>query len=418
MVYNLKEKDGLIVADTKKILIIDFGFCNFHNAVSLVEEGHKVYMHNVIPVNAVPYNYLTSLGIEVVTFNRDSEFDKWITETEIDIIYNSNPYMPFVFEDYYGQDGIEVLGLSSKACTLELNKFEQRTFLERMGQNLPKLLETPVVPFVYKPKVCAKGNDHARIYLTEEDVDKHWKDRYLHVGYIEEYIPDCIEVNVAYCISGGKWSILHVQEVIGEDICKMASGLTHWTKRAEFDELSDENLASTLYNAQEILSLMSTQDSVSSYVGQITGLIDPNGKWFFCENNVRPEQSNSLPYFMSGNDWLEAMRSGRPDLIGNAFPKDVHKMVVQPTYPDAIYPFHLHEEFNVPIPCGLDIIDDEYRVATTHRSRSVDQMIGIIICGEVIPDGFIDGFEDSEFSISHVFRPEPDDWSPYLSYLR
>jgi hypothetical protein len=79
-------------------------------------------------------------------------------------------------------------------------------------------------------------------------------------------------------------------------------------------------------------------------------------------------------------------------------------MIVMPDEPDSVYPFHLHIKYGVAIPCGLDILGEEYRVSTMFRNRSDDQRIGIVICDKEIPSEFVKEFANSpEFSVSHCF---------------
>jgi hypothetical protein len=63
---------------------------------------------------------------------------------------------------------------------------------------------------------------------------------------------------------------------------------------------------------------------------------------------------------------------------------------VMPMEPDSPYPFHLHQKHNVAIPCGLDIIDGEYRVSLMMRGKSTDNRIGVLICDDNIPQKFVD----------------------------
>ena len=178
----------------------------------------------------------------------------------------------------------------------------------------------------------------------------------------------------------------------------------HWTKLVEFDALSEEHAKISLDNAKKILDWIVKYDDKSSFVGQITGLIKDN-EFIFIENNVRPEQTNSLPFYVTGDEYLDAMR-GNPDILGDAFPQDIEKIVViQKEDVDAVYPFHLHEKYNVAIPCGLDIIDGEYRQALTFRHRSVDGIIGMIVADKEIPQGFVDEMNLSDWHVRADCRP-------------
>ena len=382
-----------------RILVFDYGFCNFHNLISLVEDGHKVYV--IGGMIDSPKRLYDSLGIKILDESistRDSKILEWLEVSDIDIAIFTNPRRTGIRKSV-ARRVKEVIGLTGQSAKLETNKLFVRQETERLGINVPRLLDTPEFPCVLKPTKFGKFEDidYSQICMTEKD--------YSEVGdydyFIEEYIPDNIETNVAYAMSDGKWSIMHTQQVLGEDLAKMAGNFFHWTKTVKFAKLSEENEKLALDNAETFLNWSSQFGG--DYIGQITGLVK-DGKWYFCENNVRPEQTNSLPYFISGNEWLEGMR-GNPSIIGDGFPNDVHKMVVQPNEPDSIYPFHLHEKYGVAIPCGLNILGGEYRVCESMRGRAKDKRIGLIICDHEIPQGFIDEFEkSSEFSVSHCFN--------------
>jgi len=103
---------------------------------------------------------------------------------------------------------------------------------------------------------------------------------------------------------------------------------------------------------------------------------------------------------------LEAMEEGKPEIIGDAFPNNAHKMIVIPKHANAKYPFHLHKKHGVAIPCGLDIVQGAHRVSYAMRERTDDGIVGIIICDKIIPDGFVREWNDHpEWIISDLHRP-------------
>ena len=388
----------------RRIFVIDFGLCNFHNLRILAEAGHKVFVTNTVPkhTHRAPTEYYKSLGITLIqdkdVTQRDSVQKQFCIDNEIDTIINSWPIFkvqPWMLEYDY-------IGLTREAGWLECRKWWTRTKLEKLGIRLPKLLDEVTVPCVVKPIQTSGNNDSAAIVLKENHVD--WVRRVLDVDpsfeyYIEEYISDAIETNVEFVVSGGKWSIYHHQQVLGEDTAKVAGGFTHWTRFAGYHRLSDDNRELALENAKTILDWAATLGG--DYLGQITGLVK-DGKWYFCEINSRPEQSNSLPYFITGDEWLEAMH-GKPEIIGDSY-GDVQKVVLQPTSPDVPYPFHLHEKYGVNIPCGLDIIQGKHRLSRQFRSRSPDKCIGILVVDREIPQEFIDEVKkDGKYFVSHCF---------------
>ena len=392
----------------KHVFINDYGLSNFHNAISLVESGYRVTV--LMDHTNYPEQYYSSLGIECLRISeRESQIYDYCVDEEVDIFIHGNP-------QYAGCNGrleqidrdIEFLGLYGKGCKLELDKFFVRLQVEDIGVKCPPWTDDydyvftfPTAPYVIKPKYADfKSTGVANIVMKNNVVFPPPPTPV----FVEEFMESDLEVNVAYAVSKGKYSILHHQEVIGEDRCKQINNFIHWTKLVEFDALSEEHAKITLDNAKTILDWMVKYDNKSSFVGQITGLIKDN-EFIFLENNVRPEQTNSLPFYVTGDEYLDAMR-GKPEILGDAFPQDIEKIVVIPKEdPDAIYPFHLHEQYNVAIPCGLDIIDGEYRLAKMFRKRSGDSIIGMIVADKVIPQGFIDEMNLSDWHVRADCRP-------------
>jgi len=392
-----------------RILVIDYGWCNFHNLISMAESGHEVA---VVATSwhsweDVPQTFMSKFGIELLHVNRDSQLLKLLPT--YDILISTNPRVPHLGDPKHVQKyypNIEYLGLSRMSASIEFHKFEVRSSLERRGVLTVPLQETPKAPFVVKPKVVPIPMDYAQICLDQKTADHFFthdefgKQCNSDNCYFEDYIPKpTIETNVDFCMAKGKWSIRHTQEIIGEDVAKLANQFTHWTRTSSFKPLPDWVHDIAVENAKIILDWCVTVCKESSYVGQITGLCTPDGEWYFCEINVRPEQTCSLPYFVTGDEYLEAMR-GKPEILGDAFPNHVDKLIVMPNEPDSIYPYHLHEKYGVAIPCGLDIIDGEYRVSRQMRKRSIDNRVGIVICDEVIPEGFIHEMNNEDFEIT------------------
>lgn len=397
----------------KHIFIIDYGSCNFHNMLSLIESGYKVTM--MPSGKPFPSEYHKSLGIEIFMTNRESEIWKFVSENNVDIVINTNPRMTncYGYVQKLNQEqgkNIEFLGLKQSATVFEMNKLLMTLSAEDLGIKIPHwgdrydfITSFPVTPYVIKPKICVLDFDFAQIVMDPNMRPSPPKGQY----YYENYLPNGIECNISYCIAKGKWAILHTQEVRGEDICKMYSenGLNHWTKHVEFDYLSEEHEKMSIENATKLLDWMAKRDPISSWVGQITGIVS-DGHWHYIENNVRPEQLNSLPHFVTGDQYLDALR-GNPEILANKEYETLNKVVAIPTEdPDAPYPFHLHEEHGVAIPCGLDVFGDHHILSYQFRGRSPDGIIGIIIADTEIPQAFIEGFEGTGWHIRHEFIEE------------
>ena len=392
----------------KHVFINDYGLSNFHNAISLVESGYRV---TVLMDNPnYPDQYYSSLGIECLQItDRETHIYDFCVKEEVDIFINGNP-------QHAGANGrlkqidrdIEFLGLYGKGSKLELDKFFVRLQVEDIGvkcapwsDGYDYIFDYPTAPCVIKPKYASPDSMGVANIVMERNIVYPPPPTPV---FVEEFMESDLEVNVAYCVSKGKYSILHHQEVKGEDACKQMGKFIHWTKLVEFDALSEEHAKISLDNAKKILDWIVKYDDKSSFVGQITGLIKDN-EFIFLENNVRPEQGNSLPFYVTGDEYLDAMR-GNPEILGDAFPQDIEKIVViQKEDVDAVYPFHLHEKYNVAIPCGLDIIDGEYRQALTFRHRSVDGIIGMIVADKEIPQGFVDEMNLSDWHVRADCRP-------------
>lgn len=393
--------------EQKNILCFDYGLCNFHNLVSFAKQGHNVWVRSSITnYFAQPIKYYESLGIRFMpetSYYRDSLIHCFIRDNNIDTIIHSIPSIDHLYEQY--KHRVDFYGLTKKACELEMNKRWLHDSMKDIGVKTAPILDEPIAPFVQKPTTIVVGSlDYCSIFLTQEEANRYTFDNI--DCFFEEYIPDCIETNTAYCMSQGKWSIMHNQQIIGEDVAKMAGKFTHWTKTSSFAELTEDQITLCEENAAKILDFFAGHCDESCYIGQITGLITPEGEWLYIENNVRPEQTNSLPYFVSGERFLEAMEEGKPEIIGDAFPKNVHKMIVVPKQANAKYPFDLHKKHEVAIPCGLDIINDAYRVSYAMRERSPDGIVGIVICDKIIPDEFVQEWQDNpDWIITTIYRP-------------
>lgn len=104
--------------------------------------------------------------------------------------------------------------------------------------------------------------------------------------------------------------------------------------------------------------------------------------------------SNSTPTYVTGSQYLDAMLNGKPQIIGDARNTFYNRLVrALPKEPDSIYPFHLHEKYGVRIPCGLDIIDGEYRASKQFRDCTPDGIVGIVLMDEEIPEEFFQEIE-------------------------
>jgi len=390
----------------KRILCYDMATSNFHNLISLVEEGHMVYTTPSSKFNAT--NYFESLGIQMIHWDEmprnNTQLVKLLKDKKIDIVLLASPHWTHLRKTI--EKHCQVIGLTEEAGALEKNKLEIYHKVKEIGLNVPELYmkDDIRIPCVVKPVIAQPPIDHAQIYLDHEVWEEKEEVRQKYDWYAEEYIEDAIETNVAYCVSNGKWSILHVQEIVGEDVAKMAGTYIHWTKTSSFKKLSDRNYDIAIKTAKTFLDAVVPTLGPAAFIGQLTGLLTKEKEWYFCENNVRPETTNSLPFFVTGDEWLRGMTED-PSIIGEAFPQNVDKAIVIPKEPLSPYPFHLHEEYGVAIPAGLDIVHGQYVIVEEMRRRSPDNIIGLVICDKTIPEEFLKKIEtESDFEVKHYFK--------------
>lgn len=357
------------------ILCIDFALSNFHNLVELAHDGHKVYMMS--DINA-PTAYYESLGVEVVDWIYRP--DTFVKEKNIDLIINNHPHIR------YRVDGVDYIGLNESSASLETRKLWCRQKVEAVGVKAPRILDDISIPCVVKTTKAVINSELHCAWVVKNEEHLDWMNRNWGMDktdyYVEEYL-DGIEVNIEFVVSGGKWSISHCQQSSGEEDSKLAGKFQHHTKHIQYHELSDDNRYLCIEESEKILDWVATLGG--SFQGQITGIIK-DGEFYFIEINSRLGSTNSTPIFVRGNEYLESL-GGDPDLLGDAiYNADMEKMVIHPVTPNAIYPFNLHEKYGVSIPCGLDIVGDNYQVAEVFRNQGA----GITIVDDHIPQGFKD----------------------------
>ena len=371
---------------------MDFGLCSFHNLIELAKDGHKVWVTNTAEVESdAPIEYYKSLGITIVDFEtscRESLLRKWIVDNAIDTIINENPRWPIKEMELE----LDYIGLNTLSGHLETRKLWCRREVEKLGVNVPKLLDEITVPCAVKPRKTTPEQDQVRVVVNEsqkEALSYLKEDTY----YVEELVSPNIETNLDFIVSGGKYSISYVQSTSGDDYVKYADRKTFWVNDTSYHILSVENRNLTLDAGHKILEWVASLGG--SFGGHITGLIK-DGKWYFCEINARGEMSNSTPTYVTGSQYLDAMLNGKPQIIGDARNTFYNRLVrALPKEPDSIYPFHLHEKYGVRIPCGLDIIDGEYRASKQFRDNTPDGIIGIVLMDEEIPEEFFQEIEET-----------------------
>lgn len=378
----------------RKVLVIDFGMCHFHNMVELAKEGHEVWVTNSAKNGEeCPREYYKSLGITILdkeTSQRGSLLWKFPEDNGIDTIINEhyNVRVP-----QYWKTDLDYIGLNTVSGHLESRKFWCRNEIEKLGVNVPKLLNEITVPCAVKPKKITDDFQSAFLVVEQSHLDTMVNSIRDENYYIEEYIGPNIETNLDFVVSGGKYSISYVQSTVGDDVEKYAveGKQSWWVNGTSYHLLDKETRALTLEAGHKILEWIASLGG--SFMGHITGLVK-DGKWYFCEVNARGEMSNSTPTYVTGSQYLDAMLNGKPQIIGDARNTFSNRLVrAIPKEPDSIYPFHLHEKYGVRIPCGLDIIDGEYRSSKQWRHKVSDRRVGIVLMDEEIPEEFFQEIE-------------------------
>ena len=373
------------------ILCLDYCMSNFHNLVELAHDGHTVYMTgNDADVSREYYDSLGITVLDVETSTKGSLLDQFMKENKIDLIINQNPMMPI---PRHWKSDYEFIGLNELSSNLETHKLWCRSQVEKLGVPVPKLLDRVTAPCVVKPnKILHDGKVHCAMVALDDDAIKWVKYMWGVKGipyYIEEYI-EGTETNVEFVVSGGKWSISHIQASTGEGKSKRAGQYSYYTKYLKYKEVSDGDRFIIFEETEKVLDWIASLGG--SFQGQLTGIIR-NGKWYFIEVNSRLAENNSTPIFVRGEEYLQSLREGNPDLLADAiYCADMDKIVVHPRFRDSVYPINLHEKYGVSIPCGLDIVDGEY---------IVPKQVGLVIIDDHIPSDFVKELKNNlEFIVS------------------
>jgi hypothetical protein len=390
----------------RKVLVIDYGLCNFHNLIELTKEGHQVWVSNSSKTGKeAPFQYYLSNGITILPDDIHygdycNGVARFVDEKGIDTILNFHP--DFVVPHYWKTD-LDYVGLNTRSAHTETKKLWCRNEVEKLGVRVPKFLNEITIPCVVKPKRDQGGiaciDRNTQLVLNEEQRQTVRFDSDHH--YIEEYIDHDMEVNVDFTVSQGKYAIAYAQQTLGEGDTKLADSQSWWINKTGSARIYDEkDMNLILSNAEKILEWVASLGG--SFQGHLTGLVK-DGEYYFSEINARQETSNSIPIYCNGEEYLESLFNGKPHIISDARPWYQESITVIPKYPDAEYPFHLHEKHDVLIPCGLDIIDGKYRVSLQYRDETIDGRVGIKVIDKEIPMEFIEDMKASDFEVWEEF---------------
>lgn len=416
-----------------KILVTDFHLGNFCNLRSLAAAGHDVYVTNsAYKDGEEPREYYKSFGITILDWwvcRRMSLFMDWVEDNNIDLIINADSTFPMP-RRFVRNPNIAIYGLTERAAHLETRKLWCRREVEKLGVGIPKPIDEMQVPCVLQYRKNVFG--HTSVILTEDHA-KHVqktleKNKIARGDYqYEEYIANAKEYNISFTIAGGKWVIDTAVRVVGMEQQKIAGEVQLWQDCSRFGEwlldgLTEEEYRFCMPHVSKIL------DWAVQWGGEYSGLLGfliKDDKFYFMEINARPEQSNSASWdtirdwdlARSGAEYLEGIKTGDPYKMlcvpeGTQGIRDFEGFFVTPKTVDSIYPFHLHEKYDVPPPQCLDIIDGEYRISRKDRSSSSDGLTSIFVmklCPKGIPEAMKDDIEATgEWTVTNALRAKPD----------
>lgn len=382
------------------ILAFDLPYCNHQNLISLVESGHTVYRcaHG-------DNSYINSLGVKSLPELAYIDFlnspDKpglvksVIHNYDIDAIVNSDPQEGWIWDEF--SDQITYIGPCSYVSSLEVNKFEALKFVERLGVKIPDILgifnsrefdsTTWPKPLVIKPvsrycstMVCQAGQDDAlQIALHKE---------YPHKIFVQEYIPDTIEISLNYTVINGEYLIY----VLKQDGNLEANYGVHrrdyrdWHTDVFAVDLEPDIEQIVLPPAHRIVRELATYPG--NHEGHISGFVTSEDEFYFGEFAMRRYVHNSMPTYLTGDAWLTCMQDDMDTYSKVWRDRRMIQTIVQtPNKLTDHYPMHLHNTYpEIYPPVGL-------------KDNFLTSMGGVIISTEEqhrhIMDAFVSDLENT-----------------------
>jgi carbamoylphosphate synthase large subunit len=307
-----------------------------------------------------------------------------INKHRIDIVIVTDPVMGFLSDEL--KYDVAYIGPSTHVSNMETDKIQAMEFVASCGVSVPKLLGRYrsdefdsyawSKPLVIKPSrrwspaiICYKGEDQGlREALAKE---------YPHEIFLQEYIDTTWETSINYTIIGSEYLITVIKHD-GNIERNYGVQSRDWYTDVYMTDLEPVREQIVRTAGEKILSKLSKLYP-GNHEGTITGfLIDDN--WYFGEFNIRRSMHNSIPSFLSGDDWLRAMQG---DMVSysNVW-NDVRliQVVIHTTseYAESErYPVELHDRYpEIHLPAGLksDYTTSSGGVIIATQSEFRDQM--------------------------------------------
>lgn len=349
------------------ILAFDLPNCNHQNLIALVNSGHTVYRcaHG-------DQSYLISLGIKTLTELDYMEFIGKPNKTEIvktiidhrdiDIVVMTDPIMGFLCDKL--KYDVAYIGPSTHVSNMETDKIQAMEFVTSCGVSVPKVTGTYQSenfdsrclskPLVVKPArrwspaiICYEGQDDE----LKETLNKE----YPHEIFTQEYVDTTWETSINYTIIGDQYLITVIKHD-GNIERNYGVDSRDWYTDVYMVDLEPAREQIVRSAGEKILSKLSKLYP-GNHEGTITGFLTESGDWYFGEFNIRRSMHNSIPSYLSGDDWLRAMQ-GDMQIYRDAWHNQRIIQVVIHTYSEYSdterYPIELHDKYpEIHKPAGL-----------------------------------------------------------------
>ncbi len=380
------------------ILFVEMEQHNLHFMKKLVEDGHTVYTNQnessnylkslgINPLTELPYQIWATDLVDKKDFAKvgnglpsiiAERFSEVLEKYKIDLVINTFPRFNQIM---HSKDwGVDFVSASPDAIKLEQEKIFANSFARHCGMKTPKILQTgrshkdidvDDLPneFVIKP---SNKWTSATIIADKTFISSFPLEDWLFYGknideiydyYVEELVKGQ-ETNISYIMSNGEWAFTF-SESCDESKAKQIHNVNPqvWYANTTIEELTPEVDKMVRDNVVEYLNQAAKLGG--TYEGSITQMLGEDGELYFLENNCRPYVNNTFPIPYTGDEYLDAFRHN-PKKIGDWFEgRKFPKVVLQNERigredEKCVYPFHLHDKYNIAIPSPIEIENGEY----------------------------------------------------------
>jgi hypothetical protein len=195
--------------------------------------------------------------------------------------------------------------------------------------------------------VCQDGEDDAlQVALNKE---------YPHEIFVQEYIPDTIEISFNYTVINGEYLIYVLKQDGNLEVNYGVTRRDHrdWHTDVFAVDLCPDVEQIVLKEAHKIVSKLATYPG--NHEGHASGFVTEAGEFYFGEFAMRRYVHNSMPTSMSGDLWLRCMQ-GDMDTYSKVWQnRRMIQTIVQTPHKDTdAYPIHLHQRYpEINPPVGL-----------------------------------------------------------------